>query len=304
MKCFFIALICLGAAAPAAAQDPLSAARELYASAAYEEALATLGRLEAPDTAPSVLEQADQYRAFCLFALGRTADAQLVAANLIRRNPTLELDATDASPRITEMFADVRRRLLPDLIREHYRMARTSIDKKDYAGAEPQLVHVRRMLDEADEVEVEGEGLADLRVLVEGFLDLTRSIRANAEAAQRAAEASVRAAAAKTSVEPPRTPAVFDQSSPDVTAPVAILQQVPPIPASILPMLPNGPTRGVLDVLIDELGDVERSAIRQSINPGYDDLLLRASRQWKYRPATKGRTPIKYLKTITVVVQK
>jgi tetratricopeptide (TPR) repeat protein len=318
MKPFFVALTCLFAALPAAAQDPLTAARELYASAAYEEALSALSRLQSAGTTPAVLEQADQYRAFCLFALGRTSDAQTVAENLIRKNPTLELDTTDASPRITEMFTSVRRRLLPDLVRERYRTARGAIDRKDYATAEPQLAEVRQMLDEAEKMKVVDEGLADLRVLVDGFLDLARTLQATEQAAQRAAiekaEAApsaapatgqtARPAGAVNQAAAPAASTVFDQSAPDVVAPVALLQEVPAVPPSLMPMFRTGQTAGMLDVLIDESGNVERSAIRQSMNPAYDAIVLRASKEWRYRPARRGQMPMKYLKTITIVVQK
>jgi hypothetical protein len=306
MKRFWIALSLLAATAPAfAQQDPLSAARELYASAAYEEALATLGRLQASGTAPAVLEQADQYRAFCLFALGRTTDAKQVAEALIRKNPTMRLDATDASPRISEMFAEVRRELLPDLIRTQYREARSAIDRKDYASAEPMLVRVQQMIAEAEAIDIEDESLSDLRVLVEGFLDLARAFRANAQEAQRAeAEAAAKDAAAKAALTKAAQALVVDQSAPDITAPVAILQEVPPMPPALRPMLRSSQTTGMIDVLVDEAGNVERSVIRQSINPAYDEIVLRASRQWKYRAARRGDVPIKYLKTISIVVQR
>jgi tetratricopeptide (TPR) repeat protein len=315
MRTSCLAVLVLAAASLASAQDPLNAARELYASAAYEEALATLGRLQNTGTPSAVLEQADQYRAFCLVALGRTGDAQSVIENLIRRNPAIQLDATDASPRIAAMFEDVRRRLLPELVRAQYREARAAIDRKDYVAAEPQLARVQRMIEEAEKLDVEDESLGDLRVLVEGFLDLARSVRVNAENAQRAAAEAPRQAAAPpvtsqsappSAVENPKTPpmVLVDQSSPDITPPVAIVQEMPPVPAAVLLLLKSGKTSGVLDVLVDELGNVERSVIRQSINAAYDEIVLRASRQWKYRPARRGDLPIKYLKTIAVVVQK
>jgi hypothetical protein len=72
----------------------------------------------------------------------------------------------------------------------------------------------------------------------------------------------------------------------------------------VLPLLKSGKTSGMLDVLVDERGNVERSAIRQSIHVAYDEIVLRASKQWKYRPALRGDVPIKYLKTIAIVVQK
>jgi hypothetical protein len=40
------------------------------------------------------------------------------------------------------------------------------------------------------------------------------------------------------------------------------------------------------------------------MNPAYDAIVLRASKEWRYRPARRGQMPMKYLKTITIVVQK
>ena len=59
----------------AVAADSLAGARDLYASASYEEALAMLGRLNAAELPPDEGRAADQYRALCLLALGKTAEA-------------------------------------------------------------------------------------------------------------------------------------------------------------------------------------------------------------------------------------
>src|SRR5207245_11635920 len=112
-------------------KGPLSVAKDLYASAAYEEALSTLSRLtDARASMAGVARQADQYRAFCLYALGRVSEAESVAESLIRREPLLQLDAADASPRIEAMFVGVQKRILPGLIRERYRESRASIDQE------------------------------------------------------------------------------------------------------------------------------------------------------------------------------
>src|SRR4051812_17453813 len=64
-------------ASTATAQDrDLSAARELYASAAYEDALVALNRLRSSEHPPSQAPIIEQYRAFCLLALGRATDAE------------------------------------------------------------------------------------------------------------------------------------------------------------------------------------------------------------------------------------
>ena len=82
------------AAAVDAGQEQLSAAKELYASAAYEDALSVLTRLSEGDGAPALSRQADEYRAFCLYALGRTGEAEKLAESLIRRDPLIQLDRT------------------------------------------------------------------------------------------------------------------------------------------------------------------------------------------------------------------
>jgi tetratricopeptide (TPR) repeat protein len=100
----------------AAAEDPLRAAKDLYAAAAYEEALTMLSRI--PDsTSPDLARQAAEYRAFCLFALGRQAEAEQTVEALLRKQPLSRLEATDASPRLQQLFAKIRRRLLPSLLR-------------------------------------------------------------------------------------------------------------------------------------------------------------------------------------------
>src|SRR5258706_13075546 len=58
------------------AQDSLSAARDLYASAAYEDALAVLSRLNPAALRPDDGRSAEPYRALCLPPPGKTAEAR------------------------------------------------------------------------------------------------------------------------------------------------------------------------------------------------------------------------------------
>jgi Flp pilus assembly protein TadD len=71
--------------------------KELSTSAAYEDALTARTRLHGNDAAQSASDQVEQYRAFCLFALGRTGEAQAIAEALISASPLVEIDAADAS---------------------------------------------------------------------------------------------------------------------------------------------------------------------------------------------------------------
>ena len=73
----YILALALVIATPIAvfADDSLSAARDLYASAAYEDALAMLGRLNTPGLKSEDGRVAEQYRALCLLALGKNSEA-------------------------------------------------------------------------------------------------------------------------------------------------------------------------------------------------------------------------------------
>src|SRR5438093_9774392 len=127
-----VGLVLVAAQAGIGAQDTLTAAKDLYASAAYEDALTTLTRLtETGEPAPDIARQVDEYRAFCLYALGRTDEAESVAEAMLRKDPLMKLDAADVSPRLETMFSNVRKRLLPALIRERFRAARAALDQEN-----------------------------------------------------------------------------------------------------------------------------------------------------------------------------
>ena len=92
----------------------------------------------------------------------------------------MAVDASpDKRPPLTEEEAaahraTVRKRVLPPLIRDEYRTARALAAQKD-PDAEPRLTQVQQMLEEAEKVGAWDDTLADLRVLVDGFLDLSRA---------------------------------------------------------------------------------------------------------------------------------
>lgn len=285
-------------------EDSLRAAKDLYASAAYEDALSMLSRLTDASAAPNVGREVDQYRAFCLFALGRTGEAESIAESIIRTDPLTRLDSADTSPRVETMFARVRQRLLPSLIREQLRTARAGIDEKNFAAAEPRLVEARRMLDEASALGVTDEGLNDVRMLVDGFLQLIRASTDQRAAGQVATVDGP--AAPRESQAPPPGPASAVAAQPysgyeaGVSPPVPITQRMPGVPATMIRVL-SGKT-GVLQVLIDEKGDVRDVIVRESVHPSFDRLIIDAARSWKYRPATKDGVPVSFLKTIGVNV--
>ena len=71
------------------AEDSLNAARDLYAAAAYEDALAALDRLRAGGVAKVDDNRAvDQYRAFCLLALGKSNEAAQAIEAVVSADPS------------------------------------------------------------------------------------------------------------------------------------------------------------------------------------------------------------------------
>jgi len=310
-----VGALLIAAGAALTGQDLLSAAKDQYASAAYEDALSTLNRLDG-SVAPDVARQADEYRAFCLYALGRTGEAESVAESLIRKEPLVRLEAADASPRLESMFSDVRKRLLPSLIRDRYRIARAAVDQKSFAAAEPNLADARRMIAEAEKLGVKDDGLSDLSVLVDGFLQLIKSSADQKKAEQPAVAAA--AAPAATAPAPMRSPAavsaradasgaaaviprVYSAVDEGVSPPVVLEQKMPPMSNEMQLITRAAKSRGMIDIVIDETGRVIDTSVRQSMNAAFDGMIVRESRRWKYRPAMVNGAPVRYVKTLILV---
>jgi tetratricopeptide (TPR) repeat protein len=296
-----------------AAQDPISAAKELYAGAAYAEALAALNTVKARSE-PEVARQADEYMAFCLLALGRTSEAESAAEAAIRRDPLADIDARDASPRIEAMFAQVRKRLLPSLIRDSFRGAREAMTRGDMVEGLGQLRSVREMLDAAKRVNAWDDVLDDVGVLVDGFLELDR--KAAIEPAQKVLAAAPSSASfaspegnaanvapGSVAVDRPARiagPMIYSSVDPGVSPPIAVRQDIPTVTLS-------GTVRGVkrtavMVVTIDEHGLVEHATIRESVGAAIDAQLLEAASSWRYQPAKKGNSPVRYVKVIGVAI--
>ena len=94
----------LTATAGRAAQDSLLAARDLYRAAQYEDALVRLDTLKGSTHPAEEGAAIEQYRAFCLLALGRSADAEQAIEAVVAAEPSFQPGDSDASPRIRSAF--------------------------------------------------------------------------------------------------------------------------------------------------------------------------------------------------------
>jgi hypothetical protein len=287
----------LAVAAPSLAQDgPLAVARDLYASARYDEALAMLNGVRQQESGnPVNLRSIEQYRSLCLLALGRGAEAEAAIAVVVASDPMYQPTETEASPRVRTAFSEVRQRQLPDIARTRYAAAKSSFDKKDYPVAEQQFRELLRLIDDPDM----GGRLGDLRMLVSGFLDLSAAAAAPPPEPKAEPRREEAAPAPAPAIPDPRR--VYTSDDEGVTPATPIRQEVPRVPQQVANQTRE---RGILDVTIDEQGRVIAAAIRVGLHPIYDGQILVAAKEWRYQPAMFNGRPVKFRKIIQITVTK
>ena len=116
-------------AVPAAAQEGLSQAKALYASASYEEALQALGTTPGRTATVRSTEVA-VYQVFCLLALGRSGEATQAIEAIVHTDPMFHPTDSQASPRLRTFFEDARRPLLPEIVRADLRAREGRVCRK------------------------------------------------------------------------------------------------------------------------------------------------------------------------------
>lgn len=290
----FLALLLIAGAAPARAADTLDAARERYAAAEYEEALAMLERVKAGGGIGSDARAIDQYRAYCLLALNRQADAEGAIAAVVIGDALYQPADNEVSPRVRTAFREVRRRMLPGLVQERYTYAKAAFDGQRYEAAAAAFAALLRVMADPDlDAHMSQPPLADLKMLAAGFADL----------ATRAATPTPIAVVAKSSnmalpIGPGRV-RVYSNEDAGVVPPLALQQTVP-----ALPDVGTAARAGVLELVINERGTVELATLRVSIHARIDGPLLEAAREWKYQPASFDGVAVKYRKLVQIDVKK
>jgi hypothetical protein len=271
-----------------AADASLAAARDLYVSASYDDALSMLGTLSNGSRSPEERQSIDLYRTLCLFALGKNADADKVIEAMLLRDPLYRVADEELSPRVETAFQTARRRILPSVIQQKYADAKAAFDKQDWATASTGFAEVLKSIGDPDIATAAiAPPLSDIKTLAAGFKDL-----------------------AVKSTPPPPAPkvvevikpirpvkAVYSADDRDVMPPVVVLQRVPKYPANVTRTL-----QGVVQFVVDETGAVQAPTMPVSIDMSYDGMVIAAAKKWQFQPATLDGKPVKYIKKLTISV--
>jgi len=302
-------ILALAVSTSTAASDELARAKDLYRSAAYDEALTALDQI-ATQTSGAASAELNEYRLFCLIALDRKADARVAIESMVNGDPFYQLSADQVAPRVRTMFKDIRQSLLPGIVQREYAAAKSAFDRQEPEAAS-QFERVIKLLD--DPLVTPTPALTDLRTVATGFRDLSRALvpkpvppPAPVVAQVQAEPVSTPVAAANPpSVSPQRPqaaartgPAVYRDGDADVVAPVPVKQTLPQwvVPQGTRPWQ----SEGVVEVTIDESGDVVNVVLRKALHPSYDPQIIKAALAWKYEPARKAGVPVRFVKMVAI----
>ncbi|MEN3337692.1 MAG: hypothetical protein V7647_1368 [Acidobacteriota bacterium] len=296
---YLAAIVVMTAANTAVAQDALGAARALYQSAAYDEALVRLNTLRATAHPGDEARFVEQYRAFCLLALGRTVEAERAMEAVITVAPSFRPSEADESPRVRSAFTEVRRRVLPGIIEQEYTQAKAALERHDSVSARAGFQRVLDLLADVDIAAVANQPpLSDIRALAVGFRELS------AAAPSRRAPAATVGAPVAAPVEPPSpasagvpaaqaaTDRIYGVEDGHVVRPLALRESWAPL-ADVFAV-----RTGVIEIVIDETGSVETATMSVGVNAVYDRLALTEAKRWRYKPATLDGVPVKFRKVI------
>lgn len=290
MKILFVLLVTLAAAVrPASAQTSLAGARELYLTAAYDEALAGLDSLQPHNRPVEEQRTIGLYRVLCLVALGRSAEADAALEGLVTQHPLYRAEDETLSPRIRSAFTQTRQRLVPALIQRQYADGRAAFDRRDYAMAVQTFTWVLTALQDPELGPAAAvPPLSDLRTLAAGFQDLAREALAPPPP-----PAPVVAAAPPAPARDYRR--LYSPADAEVVPPVAVRQALPSFPGRLFT-----PAAGLLEIVIDATGSVESATMTDPVNAQYDKLAIAAARRWEYEPARLDGVPVRFVKRVQI----
>jgi hypothetical protein len=277
----------------AAAQNTLPAARDLYAAASYEDALQVLNSIRGTAQPPEDGRVVEQYRAFCLLALGRTAEAESAIEALVQVAPSYRPADTDVSPRVRTAFRTVRHRTLPAVIQRTYEKANAAFARKDPVAADGFKLVLELLADPDLGAAATQSPLAELRTLSTGFQALSVAQAPVPPPPPPPAPEPPPPAPPTLVVAPPAprpaTPnRIYGPEDTNVVPPIVMRQSFAPL-ADVFAV-----HAGIVEVVVDEIGEVVAAKTVVPVNAVYDRIALATARTWRYRPATLEGVAVKY----------
>ena len=286
-------------AAPVQSQTSLTKAKELYASARYDEALTMLNELgRMGDAGSEDSASAALYRVLCLVAIGRSAEVDIAIERLVSQHPLYRPPSDELSPRMRTAVSSARLRLLPAMVQKRYEESKTEYDRGDFSAASAGFKWVLNALADPDIAYLAGQSpLADIKTLAGGFAGLAEKALAPPPPP---VPVVIAAPAPAPTPPPPAVPKrdltrVFTLEDTDVKPPVTVRQNMPRFPGTL-----TTPMSGVLELIIDAGGRVESVRIIDSVHVQYDSLLESTAKRWQYQPALLDGTAVRFNKRIQV----
>ena len=273
----------------------LEAAKDLYASAEYDRALAMLDALKLMEHPREEQQAIELHRVLCLVATGKEADARGIIEGLVTKDP-LYRPSSDLPPRVRLTYSETRKKMLPTAAQSAYQEAKAAFDFKDYSTAARGFALVLQVLSDPDvEAAASKSPLADIRTLATGFHELSAKAAAPPQPVAHVLPQSPVVPQLPSAPPAPRAPKVYSSNDLNVVPPIALSQQIPAFRGQI-----REAQSFVLEVLIDTMGGVESASMSNSINPQYDRMAVTAAKSWQYQPARFDGVPVKFLKRIQV----
>jgi len=287
-----------GSAQPAVSPEGV---RELYAAAAYEDALALIGRLDGERSLGATARRdLEATRALCHLALGRQAEAEASMQKIVALDPAFEF--ADAAPSVRAAYQRVRQGHLRAEVRRQFTLGREAYTagNREEAAARFRLVQqltTDPVLTAVDDAAI----LADMRLLAETFLVLvTGPPPGPAAGGQRPTPSGAAAVAQRPLPQSDSEVRIVTGDEPGVVAPQVVEEHVPPwLPGHVRPA-PAYEAR--VEVVIDQNGEVRAVRILESSDRKFDVHLLNAARNWRYRPARQHGTPVSFRKILAVSI--
>ena len=277
------------------AQDSLEAARQLYASAEYTSALSMLNALSAADSPREERRAIALYRTLCLLAVGRGAEAERAIESMVSADPLYRPDADEIPPRMRTAIAEARKKMLPGILQEKYKDSKSAFDRQDFGRA---AFGFKEMLDGLADPDISVAAaqspLADLKTLAIGFYELSSKAMVPAPAPAPAVVEALLPPGPPATIQAPK---VYTADDRNVIPPQAIRQQIPAFPGKV-----TVARTGVLELVIDNSGNVESAMMRVPVNAQYDRMATTAAKSWQYQPATLDGAPVKFVKRIQVAL--